>query len=161
MDIRGTSAHASAYIPSDTSGCQPLVPVTLMPGRHVAIYCMALPIAISDGKRYDMPVPAWCQTLVEVNVVAREQPAAQQEHDEGEAPLPLALQQAVAHRITWSAWKRTDGGIVRRRALAAFRLITNSSFMGRSTGRSPVFAPLRILSTSRAAWRAMSASFAP
>jgi len=39
------------------------------------------------------------------------------------------------------------GGIVRQRALAILRLITNSNLVGCSTGRSPALAPLRILST--------------
>src|SRR6266542_376125 len=38
-------------------------------------------------------------------------------------------------------------GIVRPICLAAFRLITNSNFVGCSTGRSAGLAPLRILST--------------
>src|SRR5262249_40898695 len=49
--------------------------------------------------------------------------------------------------ITSFAWKRSNGGIVRPRALAVFRLMTNSNFMGCSTGRSSGLAPLRILST--------------
>jgi hypothetical protein len=36
--------------------------------------------------------------------------------------------------------------------------MTNISLVGRSTGRSPAFAPLRILSSTRAACRATSAS---
>jgi hypothetical protein len=47
-----------------------------------------------------------------------------------------------AHRywITSSARASTDGGIVRPRAFAALRLITNSNLVGRSTGRSPALA---------------------
>jgi hypothetical protein len=51
------------------------------------------------------------------------------------------------HRITSSAWKRSVGGSVRPRACAVLRLITNSNFLGCSTGRSAGVAPLRILST--------------
>ena len=51
------------------------------------------------------------------------------------------------HWITWSARASTDCGIVRPRALAALRLMTSSNFVGCSIGRSPGFAPLRILST--------------
>jgi len=36
---------------------------------------------------------------------------------------------------------------VRPRSFAVFRLITNSNLVGCSTGKSPGFAPLRILST--------------
>ena len=49
--------------------------------------------------------------------------------------------------ITSSAWKRSAGGIVTPRAFAVLRLMTNSNFTGRSTGRSAGFVPLRILST--------------
>src|SRR6266545_4597372 len=51
------------------------------------------------------------------------------------------------HRITLSALAKTFGGIVSPICLAVFRLITNSNFVGCSTGRSVGFAPLRILST--------------
>jgi len=54
---------------------------------------------------------------------------------------------AVHYSINWSARANTDGGIVRPRALAVLRLMTSSNFVGCSTGRSPGFAPLRILST--------------
>jgi len=53
---------------------------------------------------------------------------------------------ARAHSITRSARSKSDGGIVRPSAFAVFRLITSSNFVGRSTGRSAGFAPLRILS---------------
>jgi hypothetical protein len=53
----------------------------------------------------------------------------------------------IAHRITSSARPSTDGGIVRPKTLAVLRLITSSNFVGCSTGMSPGFAPLRILST--------------
>src|SRR5215472_15523469 len=49
--------------------------------------------------------------------------------------------------MTRSARASTVGGIVRPICLAVFRLITNSNFVGCSTGRSPGFAPFNILST--------------
>src|SRR2546430_156393 len=49
--------------------------------------------------------------------------------------------------ITLSARASTLGGIVRPICFAAFRLMTNSNFLGCSTGRSAGLAPLRILST--------------
>ena len=49
--------------------------------------------------------------------------------------------------ITSSARPSSDGGIVRPRAFAVFRLMTRSNFVDCSTGRSPGFAPLKILST--------------
>src|SRR5262249_56072755 len=55
---------------------------------------------------------------------------------------------APLHSITSSARASSIGEISRPRALAVFRLRTNSNLVGCSTGRSPGFAPRRILSTS-------------
>src|SRR5437870_4044575 len=52
-----------------------------------------------------------------------------------------------------SARASTFDGIVRPICLAVLRLITNSNFIGCSTGRSAGLAPLRILSTYIAARR--------
>ena len=49
--------------------------------------------------------------------------------------------------ITLSARTSTFGGIVRPICFAVLRLITNSNFVGCSTGRSAGLAPFRILST--------------
>jgi hypothetical protein len=49
------------------------------------------------------------------------------------------------HLITRSALASTFGGIVRRNRFAAFRLITNSNFVGWSTGRSAACAILVIV----------------
>jgi hypothetical protein len=49
-----------------------------------------------------------------------------------------------SYSITSSAMASTAGGIVRPSALAAFRLITRSNLVGRTTGRSPGLAPLRM-----------------
>jgi len=54
------------------------------------------------------------------------------------------------HSITSSARRRIDSGIVMPSALAVRRLITSSNLEGRSTGSSPGFAPLKILSTKLA-----------
>jgi len=51
------------------------------------------------------------------------------------------------HSINSSARASSVGGTSRPRALAVVRLITNSNFVGCSTGRSAGFAPRRILST--------------
>src|SRR2546426_6200187 len=51
------------------------------------------------------------------------------------------------HWITSSARKSSDCGIVSPSALAVLRLMTSSNFVGCSNGRSPRFAPFRILST--------------
>jgi len=68
-----------------------------------------------------------------------------------ERPRCRAAQQrddfAAFHSITSSARESRVGGTSRPSALAAFRLITSSNLVGCSTGRSPGFAPLRILST--------------
>src|SRR5262249_5781119 len=64
---------------------------------------------------------------------------------------------AHGHLITRSALASTLGGIVRPICFAVFRLITNSNFIGCSTGRSAGLAPFRILSTYVAARRYKSA----
>src|SRR5215472_4704368 len=46
------------------------------------------------------------------------------------AGRPLRWQRAAAHSITSSARASTDGGMVRPRALAAFRLTRNSNLVG-------------------------------
>jgi hypothetical protein len=46
--------------------------------------------------------------------------------------------------ITLSARANTFGGIVKPICLAAFRLITNSNFVGASIGKSAGLAPFRI-----------------
>src|SRR5207245_8024205 len=53
----------------------------------------------------------------------------------------------VHHRRLSSARTRIDCGIVKPRALAVLRLMTNSNFVGCSTGRSAGLAPLRIFPT--------------
>ncbi len=72
----------------------------------------------------------------------------------GDRPAPFVLLESevaqafcVHLSTTWSARPSSDGGIVRPRALAVLRLMTSSNFVGCSTGRSPGFVPLRILST--------------
>jgi hypothetical protein len=54
---------------------------------------------------------------------------------------------ATCYSITWSACSSSDCGIVRPKAFAVFRLMTNSNFVGCSMGRSAGLAPFRILST--------------
>src|SRR5580765_3403389 len=63
--------------------------------------------------------------------------------------------------MTSSARNSTDGGIVRPRDFAAFRLITSSNFVGCSTGRLPGLVPFKILSTKPAARRQTSLRSAP
>src|SRR5215510_2483850 len=65
------------------------------------------------------------------------------------------------HSITSSARVSNIGGTVRPIAFAAIRLIASSNLVGCSTGKSPGFAPRRILSTYSAARRNRSALFAP
>ena len=56
---------------------------------------------------------------------------------------------------------RSDGGMVRPSAFAVLRLMTNSDFVGCSIGRSPGWAPFRILSTYRAARRRRAEGLTP
>jgi hypothetical protein len=65
------------------------------------------------------------------------------------------------HWSTLSACISTADGIVTPMCLAVARLITSSSFMGRSTGKSPACTPVRILAMCRASCRAISTSLAP
>ena len=51
------------------------------------------------------------------------------------------------HLISLFARASTSGGIVRPICFAVLRFITNSNFVGCSTGRSAGLAPFRILST--------------
>jgi hypothetical protein len=60
---------------------------------------------------------------------------------------------STAYWITWSARWSSVCGIVRPSALAVLRLITNSQFVGCSTGRSAGLAPFKILSTKVAVLR--------
>src|SRR5262249_4927342 len=78
-------------------------------------------------------------------------------HEECERSRPCCL---GSHLITLSARNSTDWGIMRFSAFAVFRLITNSNFVGCSTGNSAGFAPFRILSTNQAARRKTSRSLA-
>src|SRR6266536_6605742 len=54
---------------------------------------------------------------------------------------------ASFHLISLLARASTSGGIITPICLAVLRFITNSNFVGCSTGRSAGLAPLRILST--------------
>src|SRR4029450_5789088 len=65
-----------------------------------------------------------------------------------------------AYWITWSARSSSVCGIVRPSALAVFKLMTRSNFVGCSTGRSPGL-PFRIRSTNVAARRSKSRKFGP
>jgi hypothetical protein len=65
------------------------------------------------------------------------------------------------HSITSSARASKLGESARPRALAVLRLITNSNFVGCSTGISPGLVPFRILSTNSAARRNWSGMFDP
>ena len=67
----------------------------------------------------------------------------------------------LPHLITLSALTSTFGGIVRPICFAALRLITNSNFVGCSTGRSAGLAPFKILSTYVPARRSKSSMFTP
>src|SRR2546422_8999482 len=63
-------------------------------------------------------------------------------------PQSSALVTHFCHLITLSALASTFGGIVRPICLAALRLITNSNFVGCSTGRSAGLGPFQNFSTN-------------
>src|SRR5215831_11803280 len=82
--------------------------------------------------------------------------------DEEEAAGKAGNERASRDRwITSSARASSDGGMVRLSALAVLRLITSSNLVGCSIGRSAGLAPLRVLSTYRAARRFKSGRFTP
>ena len=57
------------------------------------------------------------------------------------------------HSTTLSARSSSLDGILRPSAFAVFRLMTSANLVGCSTGKSPGFAPFKILSTNTAARR--------
>src|SRR5216683_7219100 len=65
------------------------------------------------------------------------------------------------HSKISSARTKSEGAIVKPRAFAVFALMISSNLVGCSTGRSPGFAPLRILSTKDGARRYISRKLAP
>src|SRR5262245_59722718 len=65
------------------------------------------------------------------------------------------------HSITSSARNRTEGGMLISRDFAVLRFITNSSFVGCSTGRSAGLTPLRTLATMIADCRQIAARLGP
>src|SRR3972149_1164152 len=66
------------------------------------------------------------------------------------SPLVGTCRVAGDHRMTLFALSITLSGTVRRRSVAAFRFRTNSNLIGRSTGKSPGFAPPRSIAASAA-----------
>jgi hypothetical protein len=60
---------------------------------------------------------------------------------------PSASRQNRSYSITSSARMSSVEGILRPRVFAVLRLMTSSMSVGNSTGRSPGFAPFKILST--------------
>ena len=69
--------------------------------------------------------------------------------------------QVTGYSITSSARASIEGGTVRPSAFAVFRLTISSNLVGCSTGVSEGLAPLRILSTYRAAILNIPTLFAP
>src|SRR5262249_51756785 len=68
------------------------------------------------------------------------------------AHIAVGTSVVAVQRIISFAWKRSVGGMVRPRAWAVLRLMTNSNCVSCTTGRSAGLAPRRILST----WTAVS-----
>src|SRR2546425_1064139 len=106
-----------------------------LPGRRERF----LPLEAQECR----PVLLVCE--INLHDAAREQCATDQRDKKRDvlAEEPTSCR----HWITSSARKSSDCGIVRPSALAVLRLMTSSNFVGCSNGRSPGFAPFRILST--------------
>ena len=75
--------------------------------------------------------------------------------------LLLFFETERRHSTTSSPRRRMEGGMVRPRALAVFKLTPSSNLMGCCTGSSAGFAPLMIRSTYRADRLSISGVFAP
>src|SRR5215831_17799106 len=86
---------------------------------------------------------------------------ARHERPRGRRAAEQRHERAAFHSITSSATNRMSRLIVSPTSLAAFTLMTSSNLVGRSTGKSAGFAPLRILSTYVAVRRKRSSRFAP
>src|SRR5262249_25781597 len=80
---------------------------------------------------------------------------------QGPLALPPVCTTTCAQRITSSASKSRDGGIVIPSAWAVLRLMTSSKRVGCSTGTSAGLAPFRILSTYVAPRRHPSGRLGP
>src|SRR5262249_34695833 len=123
------------------------------------VYCSLIETSLNDcGLAVD--VACLSQRLQEHTHVLRT--GSLKKANPGHVPCPLSLENEcrgqdtsthygnerspVLYSITSSARASTEGGMVRPRALAVFRLITSSYLLGCSTGRSAGLAPLRILS---------------
>ncbi len=134
----------SSYAPSDTMG---LSPTLSSAARSASVWRSPSALTAADEEE--------CRTFPDTTV----RPSKRSQGYHGGTNLATVVRKAdrahiavgasvvAAHRITSSARNRTVGGIVRPSALAVFRLMTSSNFVGRSTGRSAGFAPFRILST--------------
>jgi len=79
--------------------------------------------------------------------------------DPNRSPTVPESGRSRAYSITLSALISSDCGMVMPSALAVLRLITSSNVVGCSTGSSPGFAPLKILSTNAAARRNLAGRF--
>src|SRR3989442_9265804 len=106
-----------------------------LPGRRERF----LPLEAQECR----PVLLVCE--INLHDAAREQCATDQRDKKRDvlAEEPTSCR----HWITSSARKSSDCGIVSPSALAVLSLMTSSNFVGCSNGRSPGFAPFRILST--------------
>ena len=78
-------------------------------------------------------------------------------HQAERSACPLCATTGLMHRSKWHHYSITSsarassvGGTMMPSAFAVFKLITSSSLVGSSTGRSAGFAPLNILSTKTA-----------
>ena len=89
-----------------------------------------------------------------MSALARFADSSRTSREVGEVPLPDSCSAANrCYSMISSARTSSVGGILKPRALAALRLMTNSNLVACSIGRSAGLAPLRILSTKVAARR--------
>src|SRR5262249_10887050 len=105
------------------------VQATAERGRHGSVRLSRLSIQESDHRH---------RRLLRARAERPRRRAAEQRDE-------LAPFHRCNHSITSSARAISIGGTSRPSVLAVLRLITNSNLVGCTTGKSPGFAPLRIL----------------
>src|SRR5262249_17371250 len=99
-----------------------------------------------------MPEVTVWRPLGELDLGGRQRAEGFGLHEECETE-PFVLFSVASYLINLVARASTSGGIVTPICLAVLRLITNSNFVGCSTGKSAGLAPFRILSTKYATRR--------
>jgi hypothetical protein len=100
-----------------------------------------------EGVPHPMSALDQKQTLYRSNPMSALPPKADIDRRQCDVRFVPIAEIGGVYSISSSASDINDAGIVSPSAFAVVRLMMNSNFVGCSTGRSPGFAPRRILST--------------